>query len=151
MDKSLEGLRAKVQLVVPTERGFRTEATRYVDEMVSATRMFDASTVEYAKEIILDTQEHDATTVFELVRFMLKYRLQFASTARNPEGREIYTQLFELMTRQLKELGSNGGLVLSTEAPPAGTIMPNNMPPDGFRALFNGTEDRKSTRLNSSH
>ena len=108
MDRTLDSLRAKVQTAVPMERGFRVEATRYVDDLKKATRMFDASTVEYAKEILLDTQDHDAKTVFELVRFMLKYRLQFASTERSPSGRVLYTQLYELMSQQLQGLG--GGL-----------------------------------------
>lgn len=111
------------------ERGFRTEATRSVEDLKIATRMFDASTVEYAKEILLDTQEHDAKTVLELVRFMLKYRLQFATTERSPAGRELYGELYELMKVQLKALGGGGGKNEETE---------DNIPPDGFVAMFNG-------------
>lgn len=144
MDKSLEALRAKVQSTVPTERGFRTEATRIVDEMVSATRMFDASTVEYAKEIIVDTQDHDAQTVFELVRFMLKYRLQFASTARNPEGRELYTQLYELMLTQLKELGWNSTAASSDGKDPS-------LATQGFKPLFNGVDLTNWEEENAGH
>ncbi len=130
MDRTLDSLKSKVQTAVPMERGFRTEATRCVDDLKTATRMFDASTVEYAKEMLLDTQEHDAKTVLELVRFMLKYRLQFATTERSPAGRELYGELYELMKQQLKNLAGGG---IRLEPAPQ-----NNTPPDGFIALFNG-------------
>ncbi len=72
-------MKAKVQTAVPKDRGFRDEAAKFVEELKDATRMFDAATVDYAREILVDTKDQEATTVAELVSFMLKYRLQFAS------------------------------------------------------------------------
>lgn len=103
LDRSLEGLKSKVQTAVAKDRGFRDEALRFVEDLKDATRMFDAVTVDYAREIMVDTQEQEATTVAELVSFMLKYRLQFASAERNPTGRVLYGQIYEAMRQQTKE------------------------------------------------
>ena len=105
MDRSLDALNEKVKTAVPAERGFRTEAAKFVSDLKDSTRMFDAATVDYAREILNDTKDHDATTVAELVAFMLKYRLQFASAERSPEAREIYTPLFEKLKEQHKAFG----------------------------------------------
>jgi hypothetical protein len=127
MDRSLDSLRSKVQEVVPTDRGFQGAAVRYVDDLKSATRMFDASTVEYAQELLRETTDHDATTVYELILFMLKYRLQFASNERDPSGRDFYRVLYGHIHEQLKELNPAYGsmpekaidVVTSTPAAPA--------------------------------
>ncbi len=105
MDRSLDALNEKVKTDVPAERGFRTEAAKFVSDLKDSTRMFDAATVDYAREILNDTKDHDATTVAELVAFMLKYRLQFASAERSPGAREIYTPLFEALQEQHKAFG----------------------------------------------
>lgn len=105
MDRSLDALNEKVKTAVPSERGFRTEAAKFVSDLEDSTRMFDAATVDYAREILNDTKDHDATTVAELVAFMLKYRLQFASAERDPGAREIYTPLFEKLKEQHKAFG----------------------------------------------
>lgn len=105
MDRSLESLRVKANSAVPVERGFRTEAVKFVDDLKDSTRFFDAETVDYAKEILIDTKDHDATTVAELISFMLKYRLQFASAERSPSAREHYGKVFEALRQQAQELG----------------------------------------------
>ena len=105
MDRSLDALNEKVKTAVPAERGFRTEAAKFVSDLKDSTRMFDAATVDYAREILNDTKDHDATTVAEQVAFMLKYRLQFASAERSPGAREIYTPLFEKLKEQHKVFG----------------------------------------------
>ena len=105
LDRSLESLKSKVETAVPKERGFRDEAVKFVEELKDATRMFDAATVDYATEILIDTKDRNATTVAELVSFMLKYRLQFASAARSPTGRVLYRQLYEVLQQQTKEFG----------------------------------------------
>lgn len=105
LDNSLRALKAKVATAVTKERGYRDEALKFVDDLTNATRFFDAATIDYAKEILVDTQDHDATTVGELVGFMLKYRLQFASAERSATGRVLYGQLYEAMQQQIKSLG----------------------------------------------
>ena len=106
LDRSLDSLKAKVQTEIPKDRGFRDEATKFVEDMKNSTRFFDAATVDYAKEILVDTKDNDARTVAELVGFMLKYRLQFASAERSPTGRVLYGQLYELMKQQTNMLGN---------------------------------------------
>lgn len=105
LDRSLDALKSKVQTAIPKERGFRDEAARYVEDLKDATRMFDAVTVDYAREILRDTKDQDATTVAELVGFMLKYRLQFASAERSPTGGVLYGQIYEAMRQQTTEFG----------------------------------------------
>jgi hypothetical protein len=102
LDHSLDALKAKVETAVPKERGFRDEALKYVKDLNDATRMFDATTVDYSREILVDTKDHDATTVGELVGFMLKYRLQFATAESSATGRVLYGQVYEVMRQQVK-------------------------------------------------
>lgn len=105
LDRSLDALKAKAETVVLKDRGFRDEALHFVEDLKDATRMFDAATVDYAREILVDTKEHDATTVAELVGFMLKYRLQFASAERSATGRVLYGQIYEVLQQQAKLFG----------------------------------------------
>jgi hypothetical protein len=105
LDKALDALKSKVQTAVPKERGFRDEAVKFVDELKDATRMFDAVTVDYAREILVDTKDQEATTVAELVSFMLKYRLQFATAERSPSARVLYGQIYEVMRQQTDAFG----------------------------------------------
>ncbi len=105
LDRALEALKVKVQTAVPKDRGFRDEAAKFVEELKDATRMFDAVTVDYAREILVDTKDQEATTVAELVSFMLKYRLQFASAERSATGRVLYGQVYEAMRNQANKLG----------------------------------------------
>jgi hypothetical protein len=105
LDRSLDVLKDKVQIAVPIERGYRDEALKFVDELRDSTHMFDAVTVEYAREMLVDTNGQDATTVAELVSFMLKYRLQFASAERSPTGRVLYAQIYESMRQQMELFG----------------------------------------------
>lgn len=101
---SLDALRARVKTAVPTERGFRTAAERYVGELQQATRIFDASTIDFAQEMIRDTHEYKAQTVAELLAFMRKYRLLFASAEARPEDGETYRVLHGLLRQQKKKL-----------------------------------------------
>lgn len=105
MDRTLTALQEKVKTAVPVERGFRVEAQKFVEDLKASTRLFDAETVDYAREILIDTKDHDATTVAELVSFMLKYRLQFATAERSSTARELYTKLHEALRQQATELG----------------------------------------------
>jgi hypothetical protein len=104
IDTAIANLKAKVNTEIPLERNFRLEASRFVDDLKDATRMFDASSGEYAREILLDTKDHDATTVEELVAFMNKYRLQFATSERSPSVRELYGQVYGKLRQQAEKL-----------------------------------------------
>jgi hypothetical protein len=116
LDSVLDTLKSRVTIVVPTQRGFRDEAIKVVNDLKDATRMFDAQTIDYAREIIRDTASHDAGTVQEQ-----KYRLMFASAERSPEARVLYPQLRELMAQQLKLLG------IPIEAIGADLVQPNTV------------------------
>lgn len=105
MDRALENLKRKVTESVPTDRGFRSEAQKFMGELELSTRLFDAETVDYAREMLIDTKDHDATTVAELLAFMLKYRLQFASAQRDPTARELYAKLYDSLRQQSQLLG----------------------------------------------
>lgn len=105
MDRTLDALKDKVKEAVPTERDYRAQGLKFVDDLKAATRMFDAGTVDYAKDILTDTKNGDATTVAELVSFMLKYRLQFATSDRSPAATELYPKLYQALQQQSKELG----------------------------------------------
>lgn len=105
MDESLENLKKKAMTSVPKERNFRDQALKFVEDLKASTRFFDAETVDYAREILNDTQDRDATTVAELVSFMLKYRLQFATAERSPTAKELYPQLYHALRQQTNELG----------------------------------------------
>lgn len=129
LDKTLKNLRDAINESVPTERGFRTEALLYMNNLEAATRMFDASTVDYAREIIVDTQEHDATTVEELLAFMLKYRLKFGSAEKDPAARELFQKVYQSMREQAGKLEIRYSDPRSVEVP-SGTWQP----------LFNGRD-----------
>ena len=105
MDRTLDALKSKVKEAVPAERDYRAQALKFVDDLKDSTRMFDAGTVDYAKDILTDTKNGDATTVAELVSFMLKYRLQFATAERSSTARELYPKLYEALRQQANELG----------------------------------------------
>lgn len=102
---AIETLRKNVQKNVPTNDGYRTDALKHVDALKKAAEMFHSQTVEYAAEIVIDTHQHEAHTVGELVAFTKKYRLQFADGDKNPEARELYARLYELMKKQAQMFG----------------------------------------------
>jgi hypothetical protein len=107
MDRTLDALKSKVTSSVPAERDYRTQALKFVDDLRDSTLLFDAETVDYAKDILNDTRDHDATTVAELVSFMLKYRLQFASAERSPSARELYPRIYQALREQADKLEIN--------------------------------------------
>jgi hypothetical protein len=110
---------------VPSERGFRAEATRFVDDLRDATRMFDANAVDYAREILTDTKDHDAKTVQELVEFMSKYRLRFANSDRSPTARLLYAQIYEALRKQTEALN------IKPEAPALPPTLADDQKPAG--------------------
>jgi hypothetical protein len=131
LDTALDGLKRKVAIEIPSERGFRTEATKFADDLREATRMFDANSVEYAREILIDTKDHDAATVEELVAFMTKYRLQFANSERSPTARVLYGQIYDKLRQQMTALDIKPGVPELSSIPP--------VPPGGkWVPLFNG-------------
>ena len=89
IDTAIANLKAKVNTEIPLERNFRLEASRFVDDLKDATADVRRQLRRVAWEILLDTKDHDATTVEELVAFMNKYRLQFATSERSPSVREL--------------------------------------------------------------
>jgi hypothetical protein len=143
LDASLDALKSKVQTAVPKERGFRDEAVKFVDELRDATRMFDAVTVDYAREILVDTKDQEATTVAELVSFMLKYRLQFATAERSPSARVLYGQIYEVMRQQMdlfgikppEEPAKPAGPVVHAADAPIGPFEPNSVWSNGTWTL----------------
>jgi hypothetical protein len=104
LDAALDGLQKRIDTEIPTERGFRTVANKFVEDLREATRMFDANSVDYAREILADTKDHDAANVEELVAFMTKYRLQFSSSERSPTARVLYGQIYEKLREQAAAL-----------------------------------------------
>jgi hypothetical protein len=124
LDTAINNLKQKVAMEIPLERGFRTEAMKFVDDLRDATRMFDASSVDYAREILTETQDHDAATVQELVEFMSKYRLQFANSDRSPAARVLYGQIYETLRKQADALSikfDTAKLALPMGETPSGT------------------------------
>lgn len=109
VDAALAALRAKVFTEVPAERNFRVTALKYVADMQAATKIFDASTIDFAQEMIRDTHDYNPQTVGELLAFLRKYRLFFASAAGRPEDGEVYRVLFGLMRAQADRLGVKPG------------------------------------------
>ena len=91
--------------MVPTANGYRSAATKDVDGLRDAAQIFHAETIDYAREMIADTQKHDAKTVGELLAFMRKYRLLFATAERTLGGSEMYGRLYGLMREQKEKLG----------------------------------------------
>jgi hypothetical protein len=104
LDSALLTLRAKVKAVVPAARHFRATADRYVGDLQAATRIFDATTIDFAQEMIRDTHEYMAQTVAELLAYMRKYRLLFASAEGRPEDGETYRLLYGLLRQQKEKL-----------------------------------------------
>ena len=117
----------KTRIAVPTARNFRATAVQAVDALKKATGMFDASTIGFAQEMIADTHNHRAQTVGELLAFMRKYRLLFASADKRPEDVEQYLQLYRLLRQQKDVFGEK-----VTGLPPESTIAGDWIP------LFNG-------------
>ncbi len=105
VDAALASLKNKVNTAVPAERKFRETALKYVSGMQAATKIFDASTIDFAQEMIRDTHDYTPQTVGELLAFLRKYRLYFASAVGRPEDGEIYRTLFNLMREQKQKLG----------------------------------------------
>jgi hypothetical protein len=105
LDQAIDALKAKAAAEVPTERDYRKYAGRFVDDIKSSARIFDAVTIDLAEEMIADMQGHDAHTVGELLAFMRKYRLLFASAKDRPENSDKYAQLHALLRRQKDALG----------------------------------------------
>ncbi len=104
LDAAIKSLKRKVDSVVPEARGFRSQGQKYLKELYEATRMFDAETVDYSRDILVETKDHETTTVSELIGFMLKYRLQFASVENIPQGRELYRVVYDLLHKQMEAL-----------------------------------------------
>jgi len=104
LDAALDDLKKKIANEIPNERGFRSDANNFVNDLRDATRMFDATSVDYAREILIDTKDHDAANVEELVAFMTKYRLQFCSSDRSPTVRVLYGQIYEKLREQTNAL-----------------------------------------------
>jgi hypothetical protein len=100
LKKTLLSLKDRLNKVVPTENGYRAAAARAVDELIEAAKIFHADTIDYAREMIADTQQHDAKTVGELLAFMRKYRLLFATAEKSPSGGEMYGRLYGLLKEQ---------------------------------------------------
>lgn len=136
LDRSLESLQSRVQSKITKDRGFQDEALKFVADLKDATRMFDAATVDYAKEILLDTKDQEATTVAELVSFMLKYRLQFASAERSATGRVLYAQIYEAM-RQQTEL-----FAIKPPAPPVAGAQEKDASPFQSKSVWIGDNGR---------
>jgi uncharacterized protein (TIGR03067 family) len=105
LDAALAALKAKVSTTVPTERNFRTAAMKYIADMQAATNIFDASTIDFAQEMIVDTHEYQPQTVGELLAFLRKYRLFFASAEGRPDDGDLYRALFGSMQKQKESLG----------------------------------------------
>jgi hypothetical protein len=105
LDRALAALQSRVARAVPADRGFRVAAERYVREMQAATRIFDASTVDYVQEMIRDSHDARPQTVAELLAFMRKYRLVFASAEGRPRDGESYRKLYNLLRAQKDKLG----------------------------------------------
>jgi hypothetical protein len=108
LDQTLTALRAKVFTDLPVERGFRMTAARYVGDMQEATKIFDASTIDFAQEMIRDSYDYKPQTVGELLAFLRKYRLFFASAAGRPQDGDVYRTLFELLRAQKEALHMGG-------------------------------------------
>jgi hypothetical protein len=106
LKKAIDSLKTKVGKVVPTENGYRAVASRDVVSLGDAAQIFQAETIDYAREMIADTQNHEAKTVGELLAFMRKYRLMFASVEKELGGAEMYSQLYALMQEQKEKLTS---------------------------------------------
>jgi hypothetical protein len=104
LDAALAALKAKVSRAVPADRNFRTEAVRFIADMRTSTQIFNASTINFAQEMIRDTHEYKAQTVGELLAFMRKYRLLFASAEGRPRDGEIYRRLYGALRQQKEKL-----------------------------------------------
>jgi hypothetical protein len=118
VDTALDALKAKVSTAVPAERNFRASAVKYVADMQAATKIFDASTIDFAQEMIRDTHDYNPQTVGELLAFLRKYRLFFASASGRPDDVEVYQSLFGLMRTQAERLGVKPGRgVAGAQAP----------------------------------
>jgi uncharacterized protein (TIGR03067 family) len=105
LDAALNALKARVSATVPVERNFRTTAVKYVTDMQAATKIFDASTIDFVQEMIRDTHDYNPETVAELLAFLRKYRLFFASAEGRPEDGDVYRALFRLLREQKEKLG----------------------------------------------
>lgn len=106
LDRAIDALKAKAATEVPAQRGYRAYAARFVDDIRSSAQIFDAGTVALAQELIVDTQYgRDAQTVGELLAFMRKYRLLFASAEQRPEDTDNYRKLYSLLRQQKDALG----------------------------------------------
>ena len=100
----MKDLEVKFQQAVPAERGFRTAAAALVRDLKSASHMFNANTLGYSREMISDTQKHEAQTVGQLLAFMRKYRLMFATADMGIGGVDAYSQLYGLMKARRRSL-----------------------------------------------
>jgi uncharacterized protein (TIGR03067 family) len=132
VDKALLALQNKVNVAVPSERRFRETALRYVTDMKDATKIFDAETVDFVKEMIQDTQEYTPQTVAELLAFLRKYRLLFASAEGRPGDGDMYRVLAGLMREQKEGLG------LPVLPPEMAAVMELPVAPPPEEARFQG-------------
>lgn len=104
LEAALAALKAKTETAVPTARSFRSEALRVIGDMKEATQIFDAKTIDFAQEMIRDTHDYNLQTVGELLAFMRKYRLLFASAEGRPGDGETNRQLYDLLRYQKEKL-----------------------------------------------
>jgi hypothetical protein len=109
LNRAIAELRVRAGIMVPIENGFRTAAIRAVDDLRDAATLFHADTIDFAQEMIADTQHHNAETVGELLAFMRKYRLMFASAEKTLGGGEMYGRLYALIREQKEMLTGNTG------------------------------------------
>jgi formylglycine-generating enzyme required for sulfatase activity len=109
LDHSLDLLQSKVAQAVPEARGFRAAAVRYVKDMKAATKVFDATTIDFVQEMIRDAHDYQPQTVAELLGFMRKYRLLFASAENRPDDGEMYRIVYDLLRKQKEQLGRKNG------------------------------------------
>lgn len=105
LDRTVDGLDKGVRSKIPTGRNYRSTAIDALNVVKKAAKMFDAETLDYTREMISDTHRHEAHSVGELVAFMRKYRLVFASAEKNPADGESYQALYGLLREQKEKLG----------------------------------------------
>jgi hypothetical protein len=114
LDRAIADLKKRVATTVPSDDGMRMQATRFVDDLGKAAKLF--KTLDFAQELVGDIEEHDAHTVLELLAFMSKFRLLFGDTQNRPEAGRLYVKLYALFKQQTKALGLKDELVPKASA-----------------------------------
>ena len=148
LDNAVDALHSKAKTAVPSARNFRAAALQTVDGIKKAAGMFDASTVGFAQEMIADTNNHRRQTVGELLAFMRKYRLLFASADKRPEDAEQYLRLYRLLQQQKDLFGGRAGAP-ALESSIAGEWVPifNGRDLSGWAAFQQGRQVRLETHI----